>query len=228
MELDELQKIWGAERQRLHARLAINEQTLRAVMVERAQPRVSWSIGRRIFGLMVDVALIASLLSFTVGHADEPRFVACALLLIVFLGIVAVHGVEQILALLRLDLTGPVARSQRTLGRVAMAEYRVAKWIVLTAVLLWVPILAVLVRATIGVDLFAITSVAWALANIVGGGAVVVVGQWLSRRYVERPDLSPRAQRLVDFASGGPLRRTRAFVERLARFESSVGGGESL
>ena len=86
-------------------------------------------------------------------------------------------------------------------------------------------VLASKVEQAIGVDqsremlALARANLAWLIANLALGVVVLVLGLAWSKRYVERPDLGPRARRLVDAVSGRALRSVAGHLAELSRFE---------
>ncbi len=67
----------------------------------------------------------------------------------------------------------------------------------------------------------------WLGANLAFGILVLALGQALSRRYVERADLSPPARRVVDAVSGRALRLAAGHLAELASFERDPDGDGS-
>lgn len=219
MELDDLQTLWTTHHRQLEQRLVLNESALRTMMVERTERGLNWKLVSRVAGVVVDLVLIVALCIFAWQQRSAPPFVLSAAVVVAFIVAVGGQGLRQVVLIGRLDLCGPVTTSQRILAQLAMAEYRAIKWVMLLAILVWVPILAIVLKAVAGVDLFALASVAWVLTNIGLGVAVLVLGQWLSRRYVERSDLGPRARWVVEFVAGTKMARLKAQLEELAQIE---------
>src|SRR6185503_19372215 len=121
----------------------------------------------------------------------------------------ALH-VVLLVRVLRLDHSAPVTDLQRDVERTRLVEYRALKWALLGGCLFWLPVPLVLIEALTGAPLLARVDLAWLLANLGVGAVILVVGQVLSRRYVERADLGPRARRVVEAVSGRGLRNAAA------------------
>ena len=173
-------------------------------------------------GVELALALVALVLlgSFVAAHLDEPRLALAGAALHVFVVLVVALQGHLLVHLARLDHGGPVLDLQRGLERAALLEYRVFKWALLGGVLLWSLVPIVVSEAALGVDLFAHLPSPWLVANALFGLAVLALGQAWSRRHVERADAGPWARRLVDHLSGQSLRRARANLADLARFEA--------
>jgi hypothetical protein len=133
-------------------------------------------------------------------------------------GITALCGYLGVRSL-TLDFGRPVAAIQREVERVTLVEYRVLKWLLLGGVVFWLPAALVLFEALTGVDALARVDFRWLVANVAFGLAVLALGHILSRRYVERPDLGPRARLFVDALSGRALRSAAGHLAELAAFE---------
>jgi hypothetical protein len=95
--------------------------------------------------------------------------------------------------------TGWVTGLVRGVEQVRRAEYRAIKWAVLGGV------------------------VGWVVANLAFGVLVLGLGQVVARRYLERPDLSPWARRVMDALSGHSVRAAAGQLAEVARFERDDG-----
>ncbi len=219
MQLDELKQAWAAHGARLERSLAIDERLLREMLLRKVRfalaPYVVW----RALEVALGLAALCVVVPVLAAHAAEPRYVVVAGALAVFLaGITALTAVLLVDGL-RLDYDGPVTAIQRDVERIKLAEYRAFKWALLGGVLLWLPAALVFFEAATGVDALARVHLPWLAANLVLGLVVLALGQALSRKYVERPDLSPLARRLVDSLSGRSLRSATSHLAELSRFE---------
>jgi hypothetical protein len=154
-----------------------------------------------------------------VAHPAELRYLAIAGSLAVFVGGATAMSAHLLVRAVQLDHSGPVAAIQRTVEHLRRSEYRAFKWALLGGVVYWLPAALVLFEAVTGVDALARADLAWLVANLAFGIGVVVLGQAMSKRYVERADLGPRARRIVDALSGRALRRVAEHLAELAAFE---------
>jgi hypothetical protein len=218
MDLDDLKRAWTAHGALLERSVAINERLLRETMLRKARvamaPFVAWRVLEVVLGV-VALGLFAPVLA---AHVDEPRYLVVAGALVA--GTVAITAVyaHLLVASLRLDHGGPVVAIQRDVEHIALGEYRATKWALLGGVLLWLPAALVGYEAITGVDALARADLAWLVANLAFGIAVLVVGHLASRRYVERPDLGPRARRVADALSGRSLRAVASHLAEIERF----------
>lgn len=72
------------------------------------------------------------------------------------------------------------------------------------------------------VDVFAVFPVAWLLGNVVFGLLVIALEHWISHRYAERMQNSPRLQRRMRDLNGYNLKAAMSFMRRAAEFEEEA------
>ncbi len=218
-DLKRLQAAWAAHGALLERSLAIDERLLREVLLRKVRrvlaPYVLW----RVIEVALGVATLYAVLPVLGAHAAEPRYVIVAGALAVFAVAVTALTAYLLVNTLQLDFGGPVAAIQRDVERLKLLEYRAFKWALLGGVLLWLPALLVPFEALTGVDALARVPFPYLVANLFVGLAVLALGQALSNRYVERPDLQPWARRLVDGISGRSLRSAASHLAELSKFE---------
>lgn len=219
MELDELKEAWAAHGKLLERSVAIDERLLREVLLG----KVRRAFRPYVLGRALEVALCAVALGVGIrvlaAHTAEPRYlVVGGALAVLALGIAAM-STHLAVNVLRLDYGGPVTAIQRAVERIRLVEYRATKWGLFGGVVLWLPAALVLFEAVTGLAPLAHVDLAFLAGNLVFGLAVLALGQAVSRRYVERPDLGPRARRLVDALSSRSLQSAAGNLEELARFE---------
>lgn len=219
MQLDDLKQAWAMHGAMLERSLVIDERLLREVLVRKVRialaPYVLWRTLEVAFG----VAMLSIVVPVVAGHVAEPRYAVVAGALAAFIGGITALCAYLLTKSLTLDYGGPVTAIQREIERIRLVEYHAFKWAVLAGVVAWLPGALILFEALTGVDALARVDLAYLVGNLVFGFAVLGLGHVLSRRYVERPDLSPTARRLVDALSGRPLRSAATHLAELARFE---------
>ncbi len=219
MQLDDLKEAWAAHGALLERSLAIDERLLREVMLRRVRlalaPYVLW----RALEVALCIAALFVVMPVLAAHVAEPRYVVVAGALVVFTVGITAQSAFLIVNGLQLDYGGPVTAIQRDVERLRLVEYRALKWAVLGGVVVWLPAALVLFEALTGVDALARVDLPWLVANLTFGLVVLALGQVLSRKHVERPDLEPWARRLVEVVSGRALRRAADHLAEFARFE---------
>lgn len=222
MQLDDLKQAWAAHGAAVERSLAINERLIRETLLGSVRSALVPFQALRAMEVALGVATVVAAMSVLTRHFTDPRY------LIVAGGLAAVAGYVTVLCASAwrraacIDYAAPVTTLQRTVERLRLAEYRALKWTLLLGIVAWLPVALILLEAVTGVDALARVSLPWLVANIVFGLVCLGIGQALSRRYVERPDLSPWAGRLADSLSGRAVRSARQHLAELARFERSA------
>jgi hypothetical protein len=217
MQLDDLKAGWAAHTALLERSLAIDERLLREVMLRKVRISLAPYVLVRALEVAVGVAALLAIVPVLAAHAGEPRYLVVAGALAAFTVWITALCAYQLVHAVQLDHGAPVTTLQRDVERLALAEYRAFKWALLGGVLLWLPALLVLFEALTGVAALARVEPRWLAANLVFGLAVLALGLWMSRRYVERP--APWSRKVMDALSGRPLRAARKHLAELAQFE---------
>jgi hypothetical protein len=219
MQLDDLKGDWAAHGAMLERSLAINESILRRMVLREARVALApWFLWRAL-EIALGIAALLMVVPVLAAHIVEPRYVAVAGTLTVFSVYIMALVAYALVTSLRVDFGGPVTSIQREVERIKLAEYRALKWAVLGGVVFWLPAALVLFEALTGVDALARVNIMWVVANLLFGLVILGIGQALSRKYVERSDLTPWARRIVDAASGRGLRSAADHLAELSRFE---------
>ncbi|MFM7183898.1 MAG: hypothetical protein ACKO4Z_03890 [Planctomycetota bacterium] len=219
MQLDELKQSWAAHGAVLERSLAIDERLLREVLLRKVRFAMAPYLLWRALEVAICIAVLVAVVAVLGAHIAEPRYFVVAGTVAVFSFVITALNGYLLVSGLRLDYEGPVTAIRRDVERIKLAEYRAFKWALLGGVMLWLPVLLVLFEALTSVAALARVNLAYLVANLVFGLAVLTLGQMLSRRYVERPDIGPRTRRLVEAISGRALRTAAGNLADLARFE---------
>ena len=174
--------------------------------------------------LLINVAAIGLLGLFMANHIGEPEFLAPAIVLDLFAISLIVDGGRQLAALGSVDYSAPIVVIQKKLETLRIQRIRTAKWTLLLAPLLWMPLLIVTLEGVFGVNAYAELDRGWLAVNLLTSVAVIPLMVWASRRYADRLQRSPLVKRLMNDLAGRNLRKAEAFLEKLARFEQEEQG----
>lgn len=218
MQLDDMKIAWAAHGARLERSLAIEERLVREMALGKVRRALAPFVLWRTLEVALGAAALLVVVPILVAHASEPRYLVAAGALVVYAAGVTALCATLLVNGLRLDYGGPVTTMQRDLGYIRLVEYVALKWAVLGGVVVWLPAALVLFEALTGVDALARVDVAWLAGNFLFGLVVMALGQALSRVYVERSDLGPRAHRLLDALSGRGLRSAAKHLADLSAF----------
>jgi len=219
MELDDLKAAWTAHGAMLERGVAINERLLREVMLRKVRARLTPYVVWRALEVALGAVVLFAVMSVIAAHGGEPRYLVVGGPLAVFVGAATATSAYLLVHAVQLDYGGPVTGLQRAVAQLRAAEYRALKWALLGGVVFWLPAALVLFEALTGVDALARADLAWLVANLAFGVLVLAVGQAMSRKFVERADLSPWTRRVVDAVSGRALRLATGDLAELARFQ---------
>lgn len=219
MELDEIRGVWLAHNENMERSLVISERLLRERTLDTIRFRLlHLQISRWLeVGLGV-VAVVVSVIVLT-NHLQEPRYWVVMAGLAIASATITGLCVFSLIQTTTIDYASPVVQLQRAIHRIRLAEYRAFKWTLLIGIVAWCPISLIIWELLTGVDALAHVGLEWLVANLFFGLVCLGVGQWLSRRYIERTDLSPWAQGLLDYLSGHACESIQRQLEELARFE---------
>jgi hypothetical protein len=213
MELDDFKAAWQSIDARLQRQHALDLQRFRDDRLQRMRsglrPLFWGQCLQALFGAGI-VVFAAALWSV---HPHAVAVIAAGVLVHAY-GIACIVGAGVTLhAMSAIDNAAPVLEIQKQLMRVRRAYVIGGMVLGLPWWFLWIPFVMVLAGLA-GVDLFARASafVAWGLAVGVAG----MLGTWWVFRWSRRP---ARTRGLDDALSGASLRRARAQLAELERFE---------
>ena len=236
MNLDDLKNRLAEQDAKLDQVLRLNTMAVRELQLSKTKSSLRWLVRGVVFELVLTVVAVAWLGNFIAGHLREPRFFLPALLLdvclITFLG----SCVRQLAMVAGLDYSLPVVAVQKELGKLRVLRIRTTKWTMLLSFVLWFPVLVVLLRGFLGIDMWMILGavgardgsfVAWVVANVLFGLAVALVMVWASNRYANRADRSPVIKRLMEDLAGHSLTRALRSLDAIVQFEAEPQAGRA-
>jgi hypothetical protein len=212
LELDDLQRSWAAQNQRLDEALRLNRQLLSRTELS----KVRSAMQRLRVALGVELAMgavgVLALGSFAADYHSEPRFmIPAVVLLLVALGLFASTVAQRVKAG-AIDYDVPVTAIQRRVEELRVSRIRTTQQLLLIAPLLWTPLMIVGMRM-LGADAYQLLGAGYLIANLLLGLALIPILIWASRRLAGRFGNSPFAQRLARDVAGANL---SAALERLA------------
>jgi hypothetical protein len=218
MELDEMKQSWQAYDRKLDASLQLNAHLLRTTLLGRTRTALG-TLSRLLWvELFAMVAALAWCGWFIAGHLGELRFSAPAVGIgLCALGLAIATG-RQLAGLLELDYGQPVLAIQARLEALRLVRLRATLAALVLGPLMWVPVLIVLMKGVLGVDAYVLFSPAWIVSNVLFGVAVLAGAVWVSRRYADRMEASPRIRRLMRDLAGRNVNQALGFVDELRRF----------
>lgn len=219
MQLDDLKEAWAAHGALLERSLAIDERLLRDLLLRKVRFALAPYVVARALEVSLGIATLGFVLPVLARHLGEPRYVVAGGAAALFAVGVTALSAQLLVRALQLDYGGQVTAIRRAIERLRLAEYRAQKWALLGGVVVWLPTLLVLFEVLTGLAPLAHIDLAFLVANLAFGVALLIVGQVLSRKHVERDDLGPWALRVVDALSGRGLRVAASHLAELESFE---------
>lgn len=119
--------------------------------------------------------------------------------------------IRQLMMILRVDSSQPVAEIQRRVEQVRVARIRATQWGVLAGLVVWMPALVVVVEAFWGPGFYRLFGMPWAAANLLFGLALVPLALWISKTFAGRVQTSPFLQKLMRDLAGRNLTAAAGF-----------------
>lgn len=218
MELDDLKQAWQTLDRRLQLDSSLKLRDLRERKLDKTRGSLRplfWGQVAQIllFGIPV-IALAALLWMRQPTHAS----VIVAGIVLHAYGVLTIIAAGVVLGQLgKIDYAAPVLEIQSQLARVRVLYIRSGMITGLPWWFLWVVILMVL--AGLGdVDLLA--KAPWLVWSGLGIGVIGLCATWWFHHWSRRPERADFGRKLDDTLTGGSLRKAKAQLEELARFES--------
>lgn len=212
-DLDQLRQRWQAAHQAALPQLALDVANLRAHLLRRSQHAFAWHRRWLGAGLLGQLTVCLLLSAFLIGHVQDTVYRLLVAPILLLAGAQALVSLRQWQVLRRLDLSAPVLQVRATLDRLRGRQLLMTRWILLSSVLLWLPLVLVVFKGLAGVDLLdylhpsvVYVNLGLGLALLLGGDAMLRVlarrwqGQpWLQRWLVEMAGISwQRAEQRYD------------------------------
>lgn len=225
-DLDGLRGRWATASRRVDQHLQLDVAAMRAALSGRSA-RAFRRHSRWLLAALVGGGLtVLALAGFIVAERDDLLYVACALPMLMLLLVEFIVDLRQWRTLARLDFSAPVLALQATFDTLRARRLRITKWIFLSSVLLWWPMIAVLLRGLFGADLLrGLHPSVWWVNLAVGLLFIPLAGSiahLLSRRFGVRPGF----QRFLDEVAGNSWSRARREFDAHAQFEREVESGD--
>lgn len=153
LDLDTLRGRWAEQGRQLDQHLRLDLAAVRATLDRRTASAFRRHRGWLLFGLALAVPTGLGLLAFISSHWGQWAWVLLAGALLPLTLSEVVVGVTEWIGLRRLDLAAPSTELQQRLDRLELRRQRQVRLLLSCSVLLWLPLLAVLLKGLFGGDL---------------------------------------------------------------------------
>lgn len=170
--------------------------------------------------LALSICTVAWLGNAAADWVHEPVAFVSAVVLDVFAVLLLINLGMQIATLRSIDYAGPVALMQSGLERLRLQRLRAARGIFAFALLAWVPLAIVGLRAVFGIDLSASLDRTWLLVNVAAGVAFVPIAIWICRLLETRAGSNVAWQYVLRTISGSNLTTAFAALRSVEDFRS--------
>lgn len=216
MDLDELKEKWTELDRKLDVNIRLNRQLLSATKLN--QTRSSLKRLAVYMGLEAAAwfAIIVVLGNFIYEHISMAQFAVAGVALDVYSIVTLNFLIRQIALALRIDYGKPIATIQKQIEALRVLRIRTIQWGVLAGLVAWVPFMIVLFKVAFGVDIY---EAAWVWSNVAFGLALIPVAIWVSKKFGDRMDRSPKIQWLMKELAGYNLNAASDFLATLSEFE---------
>ena len=225
LDLEKMQGAWRQHSQRLDASLSLDIAGVRTRLKLGTQSafkrHLRWLAAETVFG----AATLIALLVFIASQRNDLVYLAAALPLLAMVLCALAIDIRHWQILSALNLSAPIVQVRAVVDAVRRRRLLVVKWIVLCACLLWLPLIAVLLKAVFSVDLLRGLHISVVAVNVLLGVLLIPIGLvvfgWFAKRFAN----APAFQRLAEDASGSSFSAARASFESEANFESDLVNG---
>lgn len=225
LDLDALRGRWKESQQPVTAALTLD----RAAVAEALAGRTARAFRRHSLWLLPQILLAAAtfigLLWFSLNHWQDPIYLLAGGALTVIAVTELIVDAWQWQVLSKLDFSQPALTVQGTLERLRARRLAVTQWIMLSSVLLWLPAIAVLLKALVGVDLLRRLDGSVVLINLLIGVLFIPLAMLIWRLAVRRFVGKTSMQRFLDEAVGMSWTRAQAEWQRQQRSEQALDEG---
>jgi hypothetical protein len=221
VELDDVKALWkdaDARLESIETSRRIQQRLAESGTRERTRSRLGpvhlvlwYEIG---FGVMA-MLLIGSYLWENIGN---PGFWMPAVALHAIAAGTVGSAAYQLVTLRQSDYTGPVVTFQHALAKLRVARARSNRWLLLSSPLIWALLVIVVPHGLLGVDVYRLFGMAWVLANLGFGVAVLGAAALVSRR-LQRGNGMELLRRLGDDITGRRMAEAASLLDEIAAFE---------
>ncbi len=215
MELDDLKSAWKSLDQRLAQQNAISFEILKIEKVKRARSALRPLMLGQVILIVIGLVMCGMFAPFWITYKNVPHLLVCGLLLHAYAILFIVAGARGLLLIWNIDFGAPVLTIQRQLAALHAWQMRMGPIFAVTGCFIWIPLLLIFFR-WLGVDVWVEkpTVVFWFLVNAFICLAVTVAILWWSRR-----GSADRMARMEDQVAGCSVRRAKAAIEEIVKFE---------
>ena len=222
LDLDKLKSQWAQESQKLDDSLTLDVAAVREALTRKTVQAFRRHSYWQVIGLVFSVGAFIALIVFIINNwADKIHVLMAAPLAMLALG-EAITDFRELRASKMLNFDSPMFMLNETLNNVRDRRLRMTKWIFLTAVLLWWPLVFVLFKGLFGVDLIPIFHPSFHIINTIVGLACIPLTYGLMHVFSKRYANSPGFKNFLEETAGKSWSRARQQLDARQRFDDEV------
>ncbi len=222
LDLDKLKSQWAQESRKLDDSLTLDVAAVRNALGQKTAKAFRRHSFWQITGLFFSSACLIALLIFIVNHWDEKIYVLMAAPLAMLALGEAITDFREWHTVSKLDFGSPMLTLSETLDRVRDRRLRMTKWVFLTAILLWWPMIFVAFKGLFGIDLLPLFHPSFHLVNTILGLVCIPVIYWVMRFVSRRYATSPGFKSFLEETAGKSWSHARKQLDARQRFEDEV------
>ncbi|MDQ6924708.1 MAG: hypothetical protein M3154_00540 [Candidatus Eremiobacteraeota bacterium] len=220
MEFEDFKQLWNEYDRKLGASLHLNTLLLQQANLGATKSSMRTVVRGLVLELIVNMIAVLLIGSFAAVHVAEAHFLIPSLVLGVYAILLVAESIRQMVAIHGIDYEETVVAIAKKLEQLRIKRISTVKWTLLTAPLLWMPLLIVCLRGFFGVDAYDALGAGYLAANLALGMSVIPLGLWVSRRYADRFERSSLARSLMDDVTGRSLLTALDSLRTILRFEN--------
>lgn len=217
MELDELKSAWQILDHRLETSNRLQLQAFRERKLDQLKRRLRPLFWGQVAQIVLGALVLLSAVGFWTNHHQDVSMLLSGIVLHAY-GVVMIMTAGITLGRMRaIDHSSPVMALQKQLASLRRFYILSGLWAGLPWWFLWMPIMAMLVKAGTGVNMFVRAPSVFVIGTIIG--VLGLAATWAFHRWSRNPSHPHRTKAVEDSITGRSLRSAQAVLDEIAAFE---------
>lgn len=221
-DLDAMRGRWAAANRDVDATLSLDVAAVRTALKAREKTAFGRHSGWLRVRLAGGTAIGMALLAFIAATASDWRYVALALPLLALVLAEWIVDWREWRVLSRLDFDRPLLPVRGELNGLRTRRLAMSRWIFLSALFVWLPLLIVLLRGLTGFDVLRVIDPGFFWINQAAALLFIPVAMFVARSVARRFEGRPGFQQFLDDVAGRSWSRAQHALDARARFERDL------